>query len=789
MHKTSQHRTSTSSTDQGVQRVPSAPLPIRPLPAHVSHLPTVESTSSKSASLAAAANTYRHVSAHTPASTHSTSSHHQKRSVVLSTSVRNAYAPLSRPSHAQTPTTARPSLNSSPKNAVAAAAAAAKSNAVNDTASVRSSVDARAAASMTGVRQFSSSKMRSMDDILQTQTDGLDRSQLASHNSVHILAASAHAQSSHDLAKQEERSTVSSSAVAASQNIRHLRSTLRNVNGSVKRKGFFRNKSSAPTRRKSNDLPTTRTSTDASTSHSEKANGARLQPTTSSSSSIVSSPSSRPRTRQSSYEGVRPNAPLAAAQLARLAVKNDEETGLTTVSQPVDTHSTNTSPSKKRSRPSAELQASAASALAVKESRTKDKKPGSISSSGVNEETDDKDERVRKAFTQAANVAVVKHVPLRPSIPPPTTGSSPAIKGDTSDVPIINVIEDTPRTLKVIESSPNYLSATSSFTEEKPSRLSVDSISAAPIRSSASLSAFGNYSNSDVSSFSSVDQSHAKFVDPFSSPGRLATAAARSRPSSRKLFYVDASETVDESPSALHAAVFADKKLPKAHAISEPLKRIVRTKPSPQTLRNSSSSEGKHKHHHFRLYKGDHSRYYNSNSDKSKLKLSQWCIDEKRRTAYEALWASNKGYMMLRNDDKKMDDMVCNIVVRDLWARSGIPFSTLAQIYNLVSRDRRPWLTRDEFVVGMFLIDQYLAGRKLPSKVPDSVWISSRRMGDLLWRLEKLKLSKERVKNRKKQKKLKKKERKEKRKKKKKLKNAKDRETTEDEHAVLAVSS
>ena len=40
-------------------------------------------------------------------------------------------------------------------------------------------------------------------------------------------------------------------------------------------------------------------------------------------------------------------------------------------------------------------------------------------------------------------------------------------------------------------------------------------------------------------------------------------------------------------------------------------------------------------------------------------------------------------------------------------------------------------LVREEFVVGMWLIDQQLKGHKLPVKVPDSVWDSVRHVAGI----------------------------------------------------------
>ncbi|EAW17593.1 protein irs4 [Aspergillus fischeri NRRL 181] len=130
-----------------------------------------------------------------------------------------------------------------------------------------------------------------------------------------------------------------------------------------------------------------------------------------------------------------------------------------------------------------------------------------------------------------------------------------------------------------------------------------------------------------------------------------------------------------------------------------------------------------HKHH-----EGDRKRWQSE-------------VTEKERKRYEGVWAANKGLLIPISNSKERSsheetssecyppsasEMVLNIVVRDIWARSRLPSSILEQIWNLVDRQKIGLLTREEFVVGMWLIDQQLKGHKLPVKVPDSVWDSVR---------------------------------------------------------------
>lgn len=149
-------------------------------------------------------------------------------------------------------------------------------------------------------------------------------------------------------------------------------------------------------------------------------------------------------------------------------------------------------------------------------------------------------------------------------------------------------------------------------------------------------------------------------------------------------------------------------------------------------------------------------------------------ITTRERRRYEAVWASNRGLFlrpgfafqhpetsrraspsplqrsttiegggrldedtaMLRQieqsraqDGSPEADYVVNIVVRDLWSRSRLPPDELAEVWDLVDREKQGALGKQEFVVGMWLIDQRLRGRKIPARVSESVWESARGMG------------------------------------------------------------
>ncbi|CRG83986.1 Increased rDNA silencing protein 4 [Talaromyces islandicus] len=164
-----------------------------------------------------------------------------------------------------------------------------------------------------------------------------------------------------------------------------------------------------------------------------------------------------------------------------------------------------------------------------------------------------------------------------------------------------------------------------------------------------------------------------------------------------------------------------------------------RKTPSPpkglrQTLRDPSKSDdeeakrrgGRHliRHHPHKYHEGDRKRWRQE-------------IPERERKRYEGVWAANKGLCVppqavmsqlfpLLPSSVVLSDMVVHLVVRDIWSRSRLPSYTLEGIWNLVDHYGIGLLSREEFVVGLWLIDQSLKGHKIPLKVPDSVWESVR---------------------------------------------------------------
>lgn len=154
-----------------------------------------------------------------------------------------------------------------------------------------------------------------------------------------------------------------------------------------------------------------------------------------------------------------------------------------------------------------------------------------------------------------------------------------------------------------------------------------------------------------------------------------------------------------------------------------------------QTLRGPVSKSDdedarRHLHRHRKKLGGGKKHFHHEGSRK------RWReeVTPRERRRYEAVWASNRGLFPVgppsngdhyhREEDGA--DLVVNIVARDIWSRSRLPFDELAEVWDLVDRDRRGCLGKLEFVVGMWLIDQRLRGRKIPARVGDSVWDSAR---------------------------------------------------------------
>lgn len=113
-------------------------------------------------------------------------------------------------------------------------------------------------------------------------------------------------------------------------------------------------------------------------------------------------------------------------------------------------------------------------------------------------------------------------------------------------------------------------------------------------------------------------------------------------------------------------------------------------------------------------------------------------VTELERKRYEGVFAANRGLLLKPGnpntspsrvlDPNSENNMVVNIIVRDIWERSRLSSQVLEQIYDLVAPEEPLFLNREQFVVGLWLIDQKLKGRKLPVRVSPSVWASVRHL-------------------------------------------------------------
>lgn len=136
--------------------------------------------------------------------------------------------------------------------------------------------------------------------------------------------------------------------------------------------------------------------------------------------------------------------------------------------------------------------------------------------------------------------------------------------------------------------------------------------------------------------------------------------------------------------------------------------------------------------HHLHRAHNSHNRSGSFNEDKPwKNHVDIGFVTQKERKRYEGMWVSNRNcYLELlpwwNETDAKIpeDGLMLNLVVSDIWSRSNLPQDTLANIYDKVDTRKDACLDRKSFIVGMWLVDQCLYGRKLPNKLDQRIWDS-----------------------------------------------------------------
>lgn len=289
---------------------------------------------------------------------------------------------------------------------------------------------------------------------------------------------------------------------------------------------------------------------------------------------------------------------------------------------------------------------------------------------------------------------------------------------------------------------------------KKPPRLGDDGQVKKPQTSGNRNTATRETSQSDNTSISrsrahSVTDEAASSGSHYTTPSRQNTGNANGQSGMTKEALADAIIASSLASSRAPSPYSAPPPLPpprrsRSRSILHPgdiLKKDHRTTPSPpkglrQTLRDppkheveDNKSPGRRhliRHHPHKHHEGDRKRWRQE-------------VTEAARKRYEGVWAANKGlwvppesviYRIFPNLPHTLvsSDLVVHLVVRDIWSRSRLPAHTLELIWNLVDRSEIGMLSREEFVVGLWLIDETLRGHKIPVKVPDSVWDSVRHL-------------------------------------------------------------
>lgn len=156
-----------------------------------------------------------------------------------------------------------------------------------------------------------------------------------------------------------------------------------------------------------------------------------------------------------------------------------------------------------------------------------------------------------------------------------------------------------------------------------------------------------------------------------------------------------------------------------------------------QTMRQepSSSDSGDNDGYRHRSRKKHLVRKHPNKHHEGDRKRWRDTVTERERKRYEGVWAANKGLFLSHpapygsREIIKLQDEVLNLVAREVWCRSRLPGAELEEVWDLVDSRRVGRLTKDEFVVGLWLVDQRLKGRKLPVRVSESVWGSVRYAG------------------------------------------------------------
>ncbi|KAI0180521.1 hypothetical protein GGR52DRAFT_531705 [Hypoxylon sp. FL1284] len=212
------------------------------------------------------------------------------------------------------------------------------------------------------------------------------------------------------------------------------------------------------------------------------------------------------------------------------------------------------------------------------------------------------------------------------------------------------------------------------------------------------------------------------------------------------------------TPSSSSAAQAPPPHPPRHKATPTPhMRQTLRQPPSKSDDEEDMDGARSRQRHHRRRKLGGGGKHVHHEGSRRRWREE---ITARERKRYEGVWASNRGLLLVSPSSsssssssppsssphphpprragtkesvaeakgkkrEEREQLVANAVARDIWGRSRLPADELAEVWDLVDRRRMGALDRAEFVVGMWLIDQRLRGRKIPRKVGDSVWGSA----------------------------------------------------------------
>ncbi|SCU89186.1 LAFA_0E16578g1_1 [Lachancea sp. 'fantastica'] len=161
----------------------------------------------------------------------------------------------------------------------------------------------------------------------------------------------------------------------------------------------------------------------------------------------------------------------------------------------------------------------------------------------------------------------------------------------------------------------------------------------------------------------------------------------------------------------------------------DPLATTKKKKPKKRRVRIRKHIQKASGHNH------SHRRAFNEDKPwKSHIDIG--FVTQAERKRYEGIWLTNRNcYLELlpwwhepeAEAAKAVADdegLMLNLVVLAIWSRSNLPRDKLAAIYDMVDTRNDGTLDRKSFLVGMWLVDQSLYGRKLPSRILPRVWES-----------------------------------------------------------------